>query len=142
MGRIGELLWIGYIARQTRLPAGEVRKRIRVHYWKDEIEICDLGIFAPLLEAEKAGSVKLADSGILYERNQAGIEPLASPCDKVRIYTYRHFLPVLLEECGEWLAVFDSSGSPVRLTGRQREQYQEHRAEFLAGSKLRVRSQI
>ncbi len=138
MGSIGELTWIEYISKQTKFPVEEVKKRIRVQHWKDQIEVFDLGIFVLLLEAENAHVLKLSGLGITYERPQKGVEPEASLNDRVEIYTYDHYYRViLLAEYADRFSIIDSSGNPVKLSDREKEMYTQNRDQFLSASKLR-----
>ncbi len=142
MGRIGEITWINYIAQQVSLPPDETRKRLKIHYWKDEIEIYDLGIFVPFLEAENAKKLVSGGLGIVYARSQKDVETNAKEYDMVRIYTYPRYLAILLAECSDVFEIFDSKGSKIQPNEIQKKLYEKNRDMFLAASKFRRLRQI
>ena len=80
-------LWTSYIERLIGLSNGNLDSRIRVHEREDRIWAGDLGVFVPILIAEKARKLFVTDAGIIYACPKEGVEPFAEAGSKVPIYT-------------------------------------------------------
>ena len=80
-------LWTNYIEELTGLSNGNLDSRIRVHEREDRIWVGDLGVFVPILIAERARTLFVTDAGIIYARPKDGVEPFAESGRKVQIYT-------------------------------------------------------
>lgn len=135
---LASTIWLQYFSEKTKIPIPNVARRVRIQYWKDMIEVFDLGVFVPIVLAEDDPKLELRDYGIVLRKPKAEVQPNVDSYGDATIYTYDHYFRViLLAEYGDRLKILDRSGNPVQLREHEKQLFLEKKENYLRAARLK-----